>query len=51
MIKSLGLLVLAEGVETEEQAKHLQELGCEYLQGYYYSRPLPLQQFLDVMKK
>lgn len=51
MIKSLGLMVLAEGVETEEQAKHLQELGCEYFQGYYYSRPLPLQQFLEVMKK
>ena len=37
----LGLEVVAEGVEEKYQADHLIALGCEYLQGYYFSRPIP----------
>lgn len=37
---SLGLDVIAEGVETAEQLRRLREIGCEYGQGYYFSRPL-----------
>ena len=37
---SLGLDVIAEGVETSEQLRRLKEIGCEYGQGYYFSRPL-----------
>lgn len=40
MLKDIDKKVLAEGVETEEQARMLTEMGCEYLQGYIYSRPL-----------
>ena len=38
---SLSLEVVAEGVETEDQVKYLIEHGCDSIQGYYFSRPLP----------
>ena len=38
---SLGLKVLAEGVETEAQLDALAALGCDEVQGYYFSRPVP----------
>lgn len=42
MAKNMELHAVAEGVETLEQMRALQELGCEYGQGYYFARPLPL---------
>ena len=38
---TLGLEVIAEGVETEEQAALLKEMGCDFAQGYFLSRPVP----------
>lgn len=43
----LGLEVIAEGVETPEQASILKSMGCEYFQGYLTGKPMPLAQFVD----
>ena len=43
--QTMGLSVIAEGVETEEQRDFLVELGCPAYQGYLFSRPLPVQEF------
>lgn len=51
MLKWLGMPVIAEGVETLEQADFLKSIGCEYIQGYFYSRPLPEEQYLEVFSK
>jgi diguanylate cyclase (GGDEF)-like protein len=40
MAQSLGIMVVAEGIETPEQAFQLQQLGCEYAQGYWFAKPL-----------
>ncbi len=41
----LNVIVVAEGVEYEEQYKLLKKLGCDVIQGYYFSRPLPPEEF------
>jgi diguanylate cyclase (GGDEF)-like protein len=47
MVKQLGMKTLVEGVETEEQLEYLQSVGCERMQGYLYSKPIP---FSELMK-
>ena len=48
---AMGLKVLAEGVETEEQLKFLQQKGCDFFQGYFCSRPLPAEDFKRLLEK
>lgn len=47
----LDLQVVAEGVETKEQLERLAQLGCDVIQGYYFSRPLPEAEFVDYLKR
>lgn len=42
MAKELGMIVLSEGVETEEQDRYLTEIGCDLAQGYFFSKPIPI---------
>ncbi|MGR9100910.1 MAG: sensor domain-containing protein, partial [Gammaproteobacteria bacterium] len=51
MAKSLGFKTIAEGVETREQLVFLQERGCDVIQGYYFSRPVPADAFTELLMK
>ncbi len=48
LAKTLQLGVIAEGVENAEQADMLQSLGCRFAQGFYYSKPAPAEEFVEV---
>lgn len=50
MAKTLGIHTLAEGAETREQVEFLRSIGCEKIQGFYYSRPRPWQEIEQWMK-
>lgn len=45
MAESLKMQTIAEGVETKEQVEFLKSIGCKYVQGFYYSKPLPVEEF------
>ena len=50
MIQGLELKVVAEGVETAEQLKELERLGIDYIQGYYFSKPVEAGKFIEFLK-
>ena len=47
MAKGLKIKVICEGVETKEQIETLRDLGCTMVQGYYYDKPIPMEDFLE----
>ena len=50
MFQARGLKVLCEGVETNEMVRVLGEMGCDYMQGYFFSKPIPENDFLEYVK-
>ena len=51
MIKAIGMEIVAEGVETAETAQWLIDKGCDYIQGYYYAKPMPEDEYLAFLEK
>lgn len=50
MSHGIGLSVVAEGVETREQLERLSEIGCDYVQGYYFAKPMPAIEYEEILK-
>ena len=51
MILNLRKEIITEGVETEEQYEFLSSIGVDYIQGYYFSKPLPEDKYIEFLKK
>lgn len=51
MIKSLGMKIVVEGVETKDISDRFEKMGCEYIQGYYYSRPISKSAIIELLDK
>lgn len=49
--KSLGLIVIIEGVENKEQAELMKQFGCDLVQGFYFARPMPAKNFVDLLQE
>lgn len=51
MSRQLGLPFIVEGIENERQGEFLNRLGCRYVQGYYYYRPMPVSEFEQLISQ
>ena len=51
MTRTMGLPIIVEGVETKEQVEFLRTLGCRYMQGYYFYKPMPVRDFEALITK
>lgn len=51
VFKQMNFSITAEGIETKEMAEGMREIGCDYLQGFYFSQPVPMQAFLQLYAK
>ena len=49
--KDLGIFIVAEGVETQAQVDFLRALECRCIQGYFYSKPLPREEFEEFLRR
>lgn len=50
MARGLGMKIIAEGIENPEQISYLRKIGCDVIQGYVYSKPLPTEEFVEYVK-
>ena len=50
MVKDMNMKIVVEGIENEQLVRHFSELECEYIQGYYYSKPIPKTEFVKFIK-
>lgn len=51
MMRDIDKELVAEGVETQENLRCLEQLGCQFIQGYYFSKPLPEKEFIEFLKQ
>lgn len=51
MSHGMGLKLVAEGIETKEELEEINREGTDYIQGYYYSKPLPVKEFMEFLKE
>ncbi len=51
MFKDMNMEIVVEGIETEQMVKRFSELQCDFIQGYYYSKPIPEKDFVDFIMK
>lgn len=51
LLKEIGKEIVVEGVETEAALKQFEEMGCDFIQGYYFSKPLSEQEFVEFIKR
>ena len=51
MLKEIGMEIVVEGVETKETLQQFIKMECDYIQGYYFSKPLPEEDFLEFIRK
>lgn len=49
LAKEMGIMITAEGVENETQVKFLKNIGCDSIQGYFYSKPVPVEEFEEIL--
>ena len=51
MVNDLGMKMIAEGVETEEQAAFLRNEGCSEMQGFHFYKPMPVEEFEKISRR
>lgn len=51
MLKDMNMEIVVEGIETKKMVEHFTDLNCDYIQGYYYSKPIPENDLVEFLKK
>ena len=51
MLKKIGVEIVVEGVEDKATSDWFEEIGCDFIQGYYYAKPMPKHEFLRFIKQ